>query len=155
MIKKDISYVLDKVVIIIYTHSYMFNSLMVFAADVTYKPLNQTVASGDFTVPDLGTVLTFTIRSFFTVAGLAALLFLILGAFGWITSGGNKEAVDKARDKIMNAVIGMIILFAALAIVGLLENVLNIGMGITKPIEFKALTQPTNNQKDLPGYYSL
>ncbi len=95
-----------------------------------------------FPIPDFGMMLTFVIRIFFTVAGLVAMLYLLLGAFSWITSGGNKEAVDKARDKIMNAVIGVILIFAVLAIVGLIEQLFGIGLGITKSIIFQPLSSP-------------
>lgn len=94
-----------------------------------------------FTIPSFDAVLTFVIRFFFIIAGLIALIYFLLGALGWITSGGNKESVDKAREKIQAALIGIILLFFVLALVGVLENILGIGMGITKPIVFPQLIQ--------------
>lgn len=99
-------------------------------------------------VPKLGlaTVLTFAIRTFFVIAGLTAFLYLILGAFNWITSGGDKEAIDKARNKIQAAVIGIILIFAVLAIIYTLEQVIWRGtfcLGISCPIKFPALITPT------------
>lgn len=45
------------------------------------------------------------------------LLFLILWAgFSWMTAGGNAEKVQEARTRIINAVIGLIIVVAAFAI---------------------------------------
>lgn len=85
-------------------------------------------------------IITFVVRGLFIVAGLLALLYLLLGGIAWITSGGNKESVDKARDKIQSAVIGLIVVVAVLAIVTLLEKSLNIGLGISSPIEFPTLT---------------
>jgi len=64
------------------------------------------------------------IRAFFIIAGLAALLYLLLGALAWVTSGGNKENVDKARDKITAAVLGLIIIVAVLAIIVTFEQVI-------------------------------
>jgi hypothetical protein len=95
-----------------------------------------------FVIPDFNQVLTFMIRIFFIMSGLVALLYLLMGAMAWITSGGNKESVDKAREKIQAALIGLILLFAVLAIVSLLENILGIGMGITKSIQFPQLIKP-------------
>lgn len=92
-----------------------------------------------FQIPSFDTVLSFSIRFFFVIAGLVALIYLILGALAWITSGGNKESVDKAREKIQAAIIGIILIFVVLAIVGVIENVLNLGLGITKPIVFPKL----------------
>ena len=94
-----------------------------------------------FTIPSFDAVLTFIIRFFFIIAGLVALIYFILGALAWITSGGNKESVDKAREKIQAALIGIILLFFVLALVGVLENILGMGMGITKPIVFPQLIQ--------------
>lgn len=76
-----------------------------------------------FPVPTLSTLLTFLIRFFFVAAGLAALLYLLLGAFSWVTSGGQKENVEKARDKIQAAIIGLILIVAVLAIMVTLEQV--------------------------------
>ncbi len=117
----------------------MLSFLTVHAQDVTVAPINV-----GFAIPQFGDVLTFIIRIFFIIAGLIAMLYLLLGAFSWITSGGNKEAVDKARDKIMNAVIGVILIFAVLAIVGLIEQLFfppDSGLGITKPIRFQKLVK--------------
>ncbi|MCL4363791.1 hypothetical protein M1328_00965 [Patescibacteria group bacterium] len=100
-----------------------------------------TISAG-FQVPGFDTVLSFIIRLFFIVAGLIALLYLLLGALAWITSGGNKENVDKAREKIQAALIGLILIFVVLAVVVVMENILGIGLGISKPIVFpKLVTQ--------------
>lgn len=117
----------------------MLDFLTVHAQDVTVAQVQV-----GFTIPQFGDVLTFIIRIFFILSGLIAMLFLLLGAFAWITSGGNKEAVDKARDKIMNAVVGVILIFAVLAIVGLMEQLFfpaDSGLGITKPIKFQRLVK--------------
>lgn len=97
-------------------------------------------ASLGVTMPDMGQVVTFMIRMLFVVAGLAALLYLLLGALAWITSGGDKEKVTKAREKIQAAVIGLILIFVVIALVALLEKVLGIGLGIGQPIKFPKLT---------------
>ncbi|PJC30483.1 hypothetical protein CO051_05465, partial [Candidatus Roizmanbacteria bacterium CG_4_9_14_0_2_um_filter_39_13] len=49
----------------------------------------QEIDTGElgFKIPSLGDLLTFAIRAFFVIAGLAALFYLLLGALGWVTSG--------------------------------------------------------------------
>jgi len=96
-----------------------------------------------FSIPSFDMVLTFVLRFFFIIAGLAALIYLLLGALAWITSGGNKENVDKAQQKIQAAVIGLIVIFAVLAVVVLLENILGLGLGIGQPIKFPKLINTT------------
>lgn len=52
----------------------------------------------------------------FAVAVLVVLVMLIVGAYEWITSGGDKEAVGKARNRIINALIGLAVLAVAFAL---------------------------------------
>jgi len=103
----------------------------VYAQDVT---INTGIAP-----PDLSQILGFVIRGLFILAGLAAILFLLLGAFSWITSGGNKENVEKARDKIQAAVLGLILMFIVLSLVILVENIFDIGLGVSKVIKVPTL----------------
>lgn len=121
----------------------MLKSLKLLAqsAGVPVGDYNAGQINVGFRIPGFDEVLTFIVRGFFIVAGLIALLFLLLGALSWITSGGNKENVDKAREKIQAALIGVILIFAVLAIVGVLENTLGLSLGITKPIVFPKLIQ--------------
>lgn len=101
-----------------------------------------------FKIPDITGILTFLFRFFFILAGLIALIYLLLGALAWITSGGNKESVDKAREKIQAAVVGMILIFAVLAIVIVVENIFFLpgqGLGLSKPIVFPGLIEPGSN----------
>lgn len=76
-----------------------------------------------FEIPSFGEILTFIIKTFFVVAGIFALIFLLLGAFAWITSGGDKDKVEKARDKIQNALVGVILIVIVVAIIATLEQV--------------------------------
>jgi hypothetical protein len=46
-------------------------------------------------------------------AGVAAFIFLLLGGIQWITSAGDKDAVEKARKRITIAMSGLVIVFSA------------------------------------------
>jgi len=123
----------------------MLNLFTVFAqaSDTPYGK----VALG-FHIPNITDILTFILRFFFIISGLVALIFLLLGALSWITSGGNKESVDKAREKIQAAVIGLVLIFIVLAIVIVIENVFFLpgqGLGLSKPIVFPGLITPGSN----------
>ena len=65
---------------------------------------------------DLGAFVTNVFTLAFGVAILVVLVMLIWGAFEWITSGGDKEAVGKARNRIINALIGLAVLAVAFAL---------------------------------------
>lgn len=65
---------------------------------------------------NLGDFVTNFLGLAFIVALLVVLVMLIWGAFEWITSGGDKEAVGKARSRIINALIGLAVLAVAFAL---------------------------------------
>ncbi|MFN4212591.1 MAG: hypothetical protein ACK4FL_01340 [Microgenomates group bacterium] len=89
-------------------------------------PPGMNIGVGD-PVQALANFVGFGVRVFIIVAAGALLVYMFWGAFDWITSGGEKEKVAKAQQKITNAVIGMILVFAALTIFGLLTgNILGI-----------------------------
>jgi heme/copper-type cytochrome/quinol oxidase subunit 2 len=56
------------------------------------------------------------IQLVFFVGGLLLLGYLLYGAFLWITSGGEEDKVAKARNTMMYAVIGIVLLVASLVI---------------------------------------
>ena len=58
------------------------------------------------------------------ISALLVFFYLIWGGFDWITSGGDKGRTDKAREKIMAAVIGLIIVAASYAVVNLVVRFL-------------------------------
>lgn len=67
-------------------------------------------------IPELvGRVITI----FTGVSGSLALLMFIYGGFMWIFSGGNPDRVQKGRDVMKWAVIGLAIMFGAYALVTL------------------------------------
>jgi hypothetical protein len=55
-------------------------------------------------------------------AALAFLFMLILGGVSYITSGGDKGKTEAARGKITAALIGLVIVFAAWAVVNLVST---------------------------------
>ena len=65
----------------------------------------------------------------FAVAILIVLVMLVWGAFEWVGSGGDKEAVGKARNRIINALIGLAVLAVAFAIARLFGQF--VGLDIT------------------------
>ncbi|SRR5260221_9925444 len=59
---------------------------------------------------------------------------LLIGAIQWISSGGDKGAVEAARGRLTQALIGIVVLFSAFAIIKLIEgffgiNILSIDIG--------------------------
>jgi hypothetical protein len=100
-----------------------------------------------FRIPSFSEILTFAVRAIFVFAGLAALFFLLQGAFAWITSGGEKDAIAKAQAKIQAAVLGVIMIAVVLAIAVTLEQVVfarKICFGLSCPITIPSLLKDPN-----------
>ena len=56
---------------------------------------------------------------------LGALIFffvMIIGAIQWISSGGDKAAIEAARGKITNAIVGIVILFALFVVLKIIGD---------------------------------
>jgi len=73
---------------------------------------------------DLGNAIGNLITVAFVIAIIVVLIMLVLGAFEWIVSGGDKEAVGKARNRILNALIGLAVLAIAFALAQLGAQIL-------------------------------
>lgn len=59
--------------------------------------------------------------SFAFVVGVIIFFFmLIFGGIKWISSGGDKQALEGARGTVTSAIIGLVILFATFAVIQLL-----------------------------------
>jgi len=65
----------------------------------------------------------------FLLGFLLTLAYLLTGGMQWITSGGDKNALEAARNKITNALIGLVIVASSYAIFKLVGNF----FGITLP----------------------
>lgn len=92
--------------------------------------LNASISTPNGVIPPekrIGAIVTFFVSFLVVIAVLAALLYIILGAFQWITSGGDKTKVESARNHIIAAVIGLIIIALTFVIINVLMQVLGIG----------------------------
>ncbi len=48
-----------------------------------------------------------------TIAGLAAFFMIVTGGFQYLTSAGNPTSMGDAKDRIFNAVLGLILIFTS------------------------------------------
>lgn len=58
----------------------------------------------------------------FLIGAIVFFFMLVTGAIQWISSGGDKQALEGARGRITNAIVGIVLLFAAFAIVSVLQT---------------------------------
>jgi hypothetical protein len=76
----------------------------------------------------IGDIISELLPYVFVLAGLGLFVYLIIGGFQLLTSGGNPEKVKVAQGKITSAVIGFVIIFIAYWLVRILEIVLGISV---------------------------
>lgn len=85
-------------------------------------PAAMNIGGGGTPQEGLGKLIGFGINIFIIIAGLFMLLYLLWGAFDWISSGGEKEKITKAQNKITNAVIGIVLVFVVLTVFNLVAG---------------------------------
>lgn len=78
------------------------------------------------TLNNLELMVSRLIGSLTALAGIAFLMYFFLGAFYWITAGGDTSKIQKARDQMVQGVIGMIVIIIAYAVVGTIGTILGI-----------------------------
>lgn len=61
-------------------------------------------------------------RAIIFVGGLSVLLYLVWGAVEWISAGGDSGKIQKARDKMTQGVVGMIVLVGTFVIAQLISE---------------------------------
>ncbi len=71
-------------------------------------------------------------KTIVVVGSLAFLLYLVWGGIEWLTSAGDKNKLDSAQSKIINAIIGLAILVISYAIILFIQAVFKIN--ILKPV---------------------
>ncbi len=71
----------------------------------------------EYTAPvPLEVVIGRGVQALLGLLGLIFLILIIYGGFKWMTARGNEQEVEEARDTIMRATVGLIIILAAYAI---------------------------------------
>src|SRR3989304_5932312 len=90
--------------------------------------------AGDPTKWDIGNVrdlIQNAIQLSLTIAGALAVIYLIIGAFGYFTAFGNEEKANKAKTTILWAIIGVVIIILGKVIVAEVWNLVS-----TEPPDF-------------------
>lgn len=96
----------------------LLNLAVLAAEDISLKPGGQFSALGDLTI---GGIVSGGIRLVLVIAALVFFFILVVGGIRWIVSGGDKAQTETARNQITAALVGLVIVFAAWAIVQLIN----------------------------------
>lgn len=85
--------------------------------------------------PAIGSIISSLVGGFLILSFIASLLYMLLGGFDWLSSGGDKTKLQSARDKITNALVGLIIVGTSWAVMMIVGSFMG--------IEFPNLPIPT------------
>lgn len=83
----------------------------------------------------LAAIISGFVRLSLVIAALTFFFVLVIGGIRWILSGGDKANTEAARSQITAALIGLVIVFAAWAIIQLIDVFFDVHIleGITLP----------------------
>ncbi|MBI2624727.1 MAG: hypothetical protein HYW70_00045 [Candidatus Nealsonbacteria bacterium] len=81
-----------------------------FALELTYPEFGGIKITNGTSINELVAWLYYGIIA---IAGLASFFIMVSGGFQYLTSAGNPSSMGEAKDKIMNAVLGLILIFAS------------------------------------------
>ena len=97
----------------------MLLSLLAQENKINLKPGGQFVSLEGLSIGDIVSGL---IRLIMVVAALVFFFILVIGGIRWIASGGDKAQTEAARGQITAALVGLVIVFAAWAILQLIKT---------------------------------
>lgn len=87
-------------------------------ADDANQCAGLTAVGGACNASQLPTSINSIIDTLFTVAGAVAVIIIIVGGIRYITSTGDSSRIKAAKDTILYATIGLVVVIIARAIVG-------------------------------------
>jgi hypothetical protein len=97
-------------------------------------PAPNAGASGNAGVTFLQKAIPAAITFGFVIGIIIFFFMLLIGAIKWISSAGDKTALEGAKSTITNALIGLVILFALFAIIQLINTFFGLHlMNLTLP----------------------
>ena len=103
-------------------------SQVAFAQDIPVidfpSPSPIVTPIGPRTTGELTQFFVTVVQWFYTIIFIVAVLFILLAAFGFITSKGSPEKVAKAKAQLLYAVIGIAIALISYSIIALVQNTL-------------------------------
>ena len=76
----------------------------------------------------LGDFISKTFSAIIIVAGIASFVYMVYGGIQWVTSGGEKDKLAEAKDKITQAIVGLGVVASAWAVFKLVDYFFGIGI---------------------------
>lgn len=111
--------------VISYSPLFLIPVKVAFAQGVNPCPTDNSLAAQacKFNANSFGGLIGTLIEAIFVLAVIVALGYLIYGAIRWIMSEGDKSKVSDARNHIIAAVIGLVIVFLSYFIINVILSI--------------------------------
>jgi len=91
------------------------------------------VTNADSALTDMERLISLGIGTLTTLAGIFFIVVFLDGCINWVTSAGDKGKLESARGKMLNGVLGLVLIIMAFGIIGLVGGIL--GINILQPKE--------------------
>ncbi len=62
------------------------------------------------------------------LGGLFFIVYLFLAAFDWLSAGGDSGKVEKARNRMTQGVLGLIVMVMAYSIIGIISHIIGLDL---------------------------
>lgn len=95
-----------------------------FLVQIDFNTLRGAFPSGSLPAKEnlsIGDIVSKLLPYIFVLAGLGLLVYLILGGFQLMVSGGDPKATEQAKGKITGAIVGFVIIFISYWLVQILQ----------------------------------
>jgi hypothetical protein len=85
--------------------------------EFTDNPTDQCAAAGSDATSQINNIVHTIVNLLSAIVGIVAVIMIIVGGFRYITSGGNDTSVTSAKNTILYAIIGLVVVALAQLIV--------------------------------------
>lgn len=102
----------------------------------TFKPPSNSYSAGSATsagaaANNLERLLSNAIGAMTIIGGIFFIVYFVMAAFSWVTAGGDAGKIQKARDKMILGIIGLVLLVMAYGLIGLVGSI--VGLNLLNP----------------------
>lgn len=119
---------MKKIVGFISISIYFFSATAIAFAQT---PINLQPPTGSINNVAIQNIPQFIITLLFVIGIIVAISFLIYGGIKWVMSGGDKAAVESARNHIVAAIVGLVIVAGAFFILNVVFALLGVNFNIS------------------------
>lgn len=99
----------------------------------TFTPPSDVLAPADLATgagatSKLESIISQVIGLLTVLGGIILIVYFIVAALNWISAAGDTGKIEKARNQMIQAISGMVILVAAYGLIGIISNFLGLSL---------------------------